>query len=232
MKAIVPAVADKTDVQREGTEDETSPSMVAFRHAERLNNSALDIVLQRFGDPNCLSYIYCTLVFMYHISRFSGAMDLLAPAFPWQSLAIYLNLLLRSDVNLDRIQDEKFPLPEKDDIRPLPEDYAMRGLLYTEKLYPEKWFLGEKREEEERYHELSPMMEQRQERILWLGHRIADSGPSWIRFDRSQPKFLVDGKDTDLELLNSRSTIVSATASPKAETGINLDAEDISPVLD
>ncbi|KAF7909925.1 uncharacterized protein EAF01_003643 [Botrytis porri] len=46
MKVIAPPpAADKTDIHLEGTEDESSPSMVAFRHAEGLNNSALDIVL-------------------------------------------------------------------------------------------------------------------------------------------------------------------------------------------
>ncbi|KAM3067121.1 hypothetical protein ACMFMG_011676 [Clarireedia jacksonii] len=205
MKAIAPPVVDKADVQMEGTQDELSPFMISFRHAERLSNSALDIVLQRIGDPNCLSYVHCTLVFMYRISRFSGAMDLLAAAFPWQSLAIYLNTLLTSYVTLDRIQDNKFPLPEKDDIRPFPEDYAMRGLLYTERLYPEKWFVSDKRDEEEKYHELPSMVEQRKERILWLACRICEVD-SWVRFDSSQPKFTVDGKDTDLESLKSRST--------------------------
>ncbi|KAM3066465.1 hypothetical protein ACMFMG_012050 [Clarireedia jacksonii] len=212
MKVIAPAVADKTDVQTEGTEDESSPSMVAFRHAEELNNAALDIVLQRIGDPNCLSYIHCSLVFMYRMCHFSGAMDLLAPAFPWQSLAIYLNTLLTSYVTLDRIQDDKLPMPEKNDVHPFPEDHAMRGLLYTEKFYPEKWFLNENLDEEEKYHELPSMVDQRRERILWLGCRIADAGP-WMRFDSSRTKFSVDGKDIDLELLNSRSnTVASATA--------------------
>jgi hypothetical protein len=232
MKAIVPTTVDKTDIQIEGTQNEFS--MVSFRHAERLSNSALDIVLQRIGDPNCLSYIHCTLVFMYYMSRFPGAMDLLAPAFPWQSLAIYLNTLLTSYVTLDRIQDNKFPLPEKDDIYPFPEDYAMRGLLYTEELYPGKWFLSEKMDEEEKNHELPSMVEQRRERILWLGRRITDAG-SWMRFDSSRPKFSVDGKDTDLETLKSRSTIYTSattdTTLPRAETGTDPDAEELSPVL-
>jgi hypothetical protein len=233
MKAIAPppATADKTDIQIEDTEDESSPSMVAFRHAERLNNSALDIVLQRIGDPNCLSYIHCSLVFIYRMSHFSGAMDLLAPAFPWQSLAIYLNLLLRSDINLDRIQNDNFPLPEKDDIRPFPEDYAMRGLLYAEKLYPEKWFLGGRIDEEEKYHELPSMVDQRGERILWLAHRMTEAG-TWLCFDSVRRKFSVGGKDTDLETLKSHSTIfASGTALPRAETGTNPDADDLSLVL-
>ncbi|KAM3067044.1 hypothetical protein ACMFMG_011823 [Clarireedia jacksonii] len=96
---------------------------------------------------------------------------------PRTSLAIYLNTLLTSYVTLDRIQDDKFPLPEKDDVRPFPEDYTIRGLRYTDKLYPEKLCLSEKTEEEEKYHELPSMVEQRKERILWLACRVCDAGP-------------------------------------------------------
>jgi hypothetical protein len=92
------------------------------------------------------------------MSHFSGAMDLLAPAFPWQSLAIFLNTLLTSYVTLDRIQDDKLPMLEKDDVRPFPEDYTIQGLLYTEKFHPEKWFLSEKTDEE-KFHELLLMIE-------------------------------------------------------------------------
>ncbi|PQE10696.1 telomerase-binding EST1A protein [Rutstroemia sp. NJR-2017a WRK4] len=91
MKAIALALADKTDVQMEGTQDD------------------LPLRDGYFG---------------------TGV--------PWQSLVFYLNTFLTSYATIDRIQDDKFPLPEKDDVRPFPEDYAMRGLLYIEKLYPEK----------------------------------------------------------------------------------------------
>jgi hypothetical protein len=229
MKAIVPTTVDKTDIQIEGTQNELS--MVSFRHAERLSNSALDIVLQRIGDPNCLSYIHCVLVFIHYISRFPDAIDLLAPAFPWQSLAIYLNGLLKSYNTLDRIQDNNFPIPEKDDIYPFPEDYAMRGLLYTEGLYPEKWFLGRMIDEEEKYHELPSMVDQCRECILWLAHRITATC-LWLRFDSPKRKFSVGVKDTDLEMLKSHSTILaSGTALPRAETGTNPDVDDLSPVL-
>ncbi|PQE16120.1 methyltransferase domain-containing protein [Rutstroemia sp. NJR-2017a BBW] len=216
-----------------GTQDQSSPAMVSVRHAERLSNSALEIALLRIGDPNCLSFVHCSLVFMYHMSHFSGAMDILAPAYPWQSLAIYLNTFLTTYTTLERIQDDEFPSPEKNDVRPFPEDYAMQGLLYTEKLYPEKWFLGEKTDEGEKYHELPSMVEQRRERILWLACRIANAGP-WIRFDSSNPKFSVDGKATDMETLKSRSTTFASatfdTTLPRAETwstiGTNSNTEN------
>ncbi|EDN92144.1 hypothetical protein SS1G_08006 [Sclerotinia sclerotiorum 1980 UF-70] len=199
MKAIAPSSEEKAaDVDMDEALDESSPSMTTFKHAQNLSNAALEIVLQRIGDPNVLPFIHISLVFMFRMSHFSGAMDLLAPAFPWQSLAIMLNTLLKSYKSLSRIEDNKFPLPEKDDVRPFPEDFGMRGLLWAEKYFPEEWFLNEKTDEEEKYHELPSMIDQRKERILWLACRIADAGP-WINFNVSKPEFSVQSSDAELE---------------------------------
>lgn len=212
MKAIAPSSEEKAaDADMDDALDESSPSMTTFKHAQNLSNAALEIVLQRIGDPNVLPFIHVSLVFMFRMSHFSGAMDLLAPAFPWQSLAIMLNTLLKSCKSLGRIEDKKFPLPEKDDVRPFPEDFGIRGLLWAEKYFPEKWFLNEKTDEEEKYHELPSMFEQRKERILWLACRIADAGP-WINFDVSKPEFSVQSSDADLEFMESQSvTFASAS---------------------
>ncbi|TGO65625.1 hypothetical protein BOTNAR_0076g00190 [Botryotinia narcissicola] len=233
MTAIAPSSAKEADVDMDESRDESSPSMIAFRHAQNLSYSTLEIVLQRIGDPNVLPFIHVSLVFLFRMSQFSGAMDLLAPAFPWQSLAIMLNTLLKSYKSLSRIEDDKFPLPEKDDVRPFPEDYGMRGLLWSEKYFPEKWFLNEKIDEEEKYHELASMLEQRKERILWLACRIVGAGP-WITFDSSKPEFSFQGSDAGLEFSKSRSmTFASATTNdslPRTETWstveTNLDAEE------
>ncbi|KAJ8069093.1 hypothetical protein OCU04_002766 [Sclerotinia nivalis] len=245
MKAIAPSSEDKgVDVDMDEARDESSPSMMAFKHAQNLSNAVLEIVLQRIGDPNALPFIHVSLVFIFRMSHFSGAMDLLAPVFPWQSLAIMLNTLLKSYKSLSRIEDSKFPLPEKDDVRPFPEDFKMRGLLWAEKYFPEKWFLNEKTDEEEKYHELPSMLEQRKERILWLACRIADAGP-WINFDVSKPEFSVQSSDAELEFMESQSlTFASATTNddirswpsvktyPDAEedmSSITMVAADTSP---
>jgi hypothetical protein len=57
--------------------------------------------------------------------------------------------------------------------RPFPEDFALRGLLWTEDYFPTEWFTNEKIDEEEKYHERASMTAQRKERILWLAVRIA-----------------------------------------------------------
>ncbi|QSZ37290.1 hypothetical protein DSL72_009384 [Monilinia vaccinii-corymbosi] len=212
MKAIASCSGDEpTDFDMDIAQNESSPHMIVFKHAQNLGNSALEIVLKRIGDPNVLPFIHVSLVFIFRMSHFSNAMDLLAPAFPWQPLTIMLNTLLKHYKSLSRIEDSKFPLPEKDDVRPFPEDFGMRGLLWAEKYFPEKWFLNERTDEEEKHHELPSMLDQRKERILWLACRIADAGP-WIKFDSSKPEFSVQSNDHDVEFLKSRSlTFASAT---------------------
>lgn len=48
--------------------------------------------------------------------------------------------------------DGNFSSLEKEGVpRPLPEDYAMRGFIYAEDYYPEKLFMNEKIDEDEKY---------------------------------------------------------------------------------
>jgi hypothetical protein len=112
----------------------TSPSQSLFREASRLSNETLRIVLQRIGGPNVLPFIQVTLVFLHNRSRYPAAMGLLQADFPWELLSAMLNTLLASYGAPDRIEDGKFPLPEKADVRPFPEDFTMRGLLWPDSL--------------------------------------------------------------------------------------------------
>jgi hypothetical protein len=179
MKAL-----SSTDVEMEGSpSDHTAQSLSSFRSAQRLSNSTVRIVLQRIGDPNVLPFIHVTLVFMFNMSHHPGTMRYLQADFPWDLLSIILNTLLASYGSPSRIENDKFPLPEKDDVRPFPEDFAMRGLLWTEGYFPEEWFTNEKIDEEEKYHELASMTADRKERILWLGCRIAANCGHALNYD-------------------------------------------------
>ncbi len=68
-----------------------------------------------------------------------------------------------------RVWGEGFPKTSDGVDRPLPEDFALRGQLYSQNYFPGNWF----QVIEERALELSSMAAPRLERILWLGIRIA-----------------------------------------------------------
>jgi hypothetical protein len=187
MKAIGDASQETNDDKAPETVDEKA--MKSFLSAEHLATEVLTIVLKRTGDPNVLSFIHVTLVFMYFMSSRPRAMGYLEARFPWQLLTEVLNQFLASFSSLDRIEDPAFPLPIKDHIRPLIEDFAMRGLIYADgKYYPETWFTDDKLDDEERYLEVASMVDVRKERILWLAHHISRAG-SWISYDREKRQF-------------------------------------------
>jgi hypothetical protein len=54
-------------------------------------------------------------------------------------------------------------LTENDDIRLVPEDFAMRGLQWTEGYFPEEWFTSGNIDEEKTYHEPVSMTAKRKE---------------------------------------------------------------------
>lgn len=86
-----------------------------------------------------------------------------------------------------RIESEKSPHPE-DDFQPLPEDYAMRGLVWSDKYYPTGWFPNEMIEDDEKGLESASMGEEREIRVLYLGCRIARDS-KWLRYDSRTRQF-------------------------------------------
>ncbi|KFX95339.1 hypothetical protein O988_05846 [Pseudogymnoascus sp. VKM F-3808] len=73
--------------------------------------------------------------------------------------------------------------PAKDIFRPFPEEFAMQGLGFTERYFPEGWFADENVEPETHYLEAeSTRSQHRPERILWLGVQIARLAGEWMGY--------------------------------------------------
>ncbi|KAB5514953.1 hypothetical protein GE09DRAFT_1161685 [Coniochaeta sp. 2T2.1] len=168
-----------------------------------LTNRTHTVIFQRYGDNNILSYIHVTLVFMYHLTFLPEVDNLVAKEFPWKLLTLMLNYLVDSAKDFERIEGEAFPneLEKGDSRRPLPEDYAMRGLLWTDDYFPPGHFDGEQRDDDEKYMELPSMVESRKERVLYLGCHIAARGEQWLRYDRAEHRFHATETKTDPEQL-------------------------------
>ncbi|KAK4153104.1 hypothetical protein C8A00DRAFT_43939 [Chaetomidium leptoderma] len=89
--------------------------------------------------------------------------------------------------------------------RPLPDDFAMRGFAWVERYFPDGWFVTEEMiDDDEKFFELPSMEEERTERVVWLGLRIAErEGGKWLRFDREAKRFGVNPDyevDLDFEM--------------------------------
>ncbi|KAL5894797.1 hypothetical protein ACKVWC_000016 [Pyricularia oryzae] len=127
-------------------------------------------------------------------------MSYLEASFPWHLLTLCLNSFALGSENPEKYETAEFP--HTAERRPLPEDWAMRGLVWAETAFPMDHFtVNENMEEDERTFETPPMGEQRRERCLWLAYQIAQVGTSgddgtaeekegrWITYDADAKKF-------------------------------------------
>jgi hypothetical protein len=169
--------------------------------AINLANRTHMVILQRFGDTNILPYLHVTLVFLYHLTFLTDVIDHVAADFPWKLTALMLNTLLDSFKAHARIEAESFPDSETGGSRrPLPEDYAMRGLLWVDRYYPNDLFANDRTDDDEKYMEVASMYEERKERVLYLGCRIAAQGGKWLHYDQALKRFSV-APEFDVELV-------------------------------
>ncbi|RFU79836.1 telomerase-binding est1a [Trichoderma arundinaceum] len=195
--AITPKRSDDLDIAGESVSPDVMPSET-FYQSLSFAVQTLEIVIRRWGDMNILPFLHTQMVFIHHLSKFPAAMKYIEDKYPWKLMATMLNYLKQSCKFEPSMDSEAFPGAEKQDhYRPLPEDYAMRGLIYTEEYFPLKWFSGEAVEEDEKYFEQASMVDARKERILWIGRRIASLG-KWLMWDGESAKFTVaDEYDVD-----------------------------------
>lgn len=189
---------EETDVAMDGSSIVEANPDETFKQALEFAVRIIETVMRRWGDTSTLPFLHTLMVFVNHMTRFPGAISHIEGAFPWKLTALMLNSQLVS-CEADHEVHSDFRLPEKGQLpRPLPEDFAMRGLIYAEDYFPNEWFKNDKIDEDEKYFELASMVEERRDRILTLGRKIATSG-SWLIWDPEARQFSVPAK-YDVEL--------------------------------
>jgi len=169
---------DKGDEAQAGHDDY---QRLAHTLAKRIDT----IIFLRVGDPNILEYLHVRLVFMLYMSqhRASGA-ERSRDHFPWDIVALCLNavaaslpLEMRSSLASDHFDADELTASVATDWVPLREDFAMRGLPWSDDYVSEEWFTGSEEEicaVADGFHPPAPEWN-REKRVLFLGHRLARS---------------------------------------------------------
>ncbi|KAK8000214.1 telomerase-binding protein EST1A protein [Apiospora arundinis] len=219
-----------------------------LEEARHLAEGTYDKVFSRFADPNILPFLHSTLVFYRFLISYPAAMSLLEATFPWKLVSMLLNSLLSSYRGYERIQSNEFPRPVKQLPRPLPEDFALRGLLWADKYYPSDWFSNDKIDDDEKYFEVASMTDERKERVLWLGVTIAQHG-KWLLYDENTHQFSVPSRfDQDIDInmnldtqmtsisgadtLSRASTLALSSSGDKASGEAEKDDQDMPDIDD
>ncbi|TEA05986.1 hypothetical protein C8034_v001395 [Colletotrichum sidae] len=125
------ARTDDADTTMQGVEA-AAPSQ-RFLDALDFTCRTHDVVLRRFGDPSVTPYLHVTLSFLHHLSKLPAAMAHIESKIPWKLISLMLNTLVGVCSDFDKVEGDEFPRNEKDSPRPLPDDFAQRGLLWVEK---------------------------------------------------------------------------------------------------
>ena len=196
-------------------------SSVFITRPSRLASKTFEIWLNRGTDRDTHPLVHIYLVFIQSLiiaqeARKSFESDItwrtIERDIPWHTICLFLNTEAANCHSTRSIFDEDFPQSSdenggKEKPRPLPEDFALRGQIYSQWYFPTTWFTNMAVDDDERTLELPSMVTPRIERILWLGHRIAsvchtivrsnDSSDSaaqanrWIRFDVDTRSFVI-----------------------------------------
>lgn len=213
-----------------------------FEDALYLVMETHEVVLHRWDDPNVLPYTHVVMVFMLYLTRLDAS-HFLEHRFPWKRLSLMLNKLLESHIHYDRIYSNDFPresyntpdlgeklIPTETLPHPLPEDFALRGLLFVDQYYPSDWFANDKIDDDEKFFELASMMDIRKERILWLGHKIAQSKKGLTYNEHSNTFGVFPEYEKDIEDISKDTDMMNISDGPRAESqisGLAGDAMDI-----
>lgn len=156
-----------------------------FSRAWRLTMDTLSLALRRTGDRNVLPHVHIIFAFLYSLTSIPQVSTLIDQA-PWTDISSFLNELIQSELPGHISTGSLFPSDQLDAI-PLPEDYWIRGLLWSESYFPDTWFTRE-HDEDDRSLELASTVKCRTDRIVQIGHEISDFG-RWMSYDQKSHTF-------------------------------------------
>ncbi|RDW74356.1 uncharacterized protein DSM5745_07018 [Aspergillus mulundensis] len=167
------------------TRNSETISPVVF-YASCLTFQALSIMLDQTGNKNVYPSFHASLAFLWCLARTPSSMKRVEVLVPWKQIATFLNTLTRNFADFTRIEEVEFP--SQGDGRWLPEDFLIRGQVWSQNLYPTGFFNKAPTADEGRNLEPPSRDLERMHRCLWLGVRLATFN-RWMAYDATSRKF-------------------------------------------
>jgi len=198
-KALSEDIVSTNETQTGTPESQADP----FTEAAELFVQTLDTNCKRIEDPNVLSFLHATLIFLLWVAQFPAAMQLLEKKILWGSLVHKLNYLLQSYHLYSRIEGDELPTLDKKNCRPTPEEFAMQGLKWADQHSPRDWFKNKNIEDENQYkEEISMNTDYRPERVLWFGIQLSQLVKGFT-YDNKTHTFLLEPLQADITILQA-----------------------------
>ena len=134
---------------------------------------AAKIITQRNGDKNIVPYMHIQLAFLWNLVHVPEALQYIQRHIPWDGVVNFLNTLGRSAVDETCVVGDEFPRQLSGTGGQLPEDFPMRGLVWTPHYFSSSFFQSQVMDEDERTLGFPSHAAPRAQRYLWLGVSLA-----------------------------------------------------------
>ncbi|KAJ5381594.1 DNA/RNA-binding domain E.t1.c1-type [Penicillium cataractarum] len=133
----------------------------------------LSVLLDHLDKPTIYPSAHISLSFIWSLALHPLAMQEVDKFIPWVNITRFLNSLIDSGIDFNKIEDNAFPLDENETLRQLPEDFLIRGQSWSTLYFPETFFEGAPSEDDRPIVEPDSTAIPRKHRCLWLGVRLA-----------------------------------------------------------
>ena len=163
---------EKVDaIEAEFVKNKEQPSSQLIFYGSFLTFQTFSAILGHMGNKNVYPAVHASLAFLWCMALNHASMKHIKVAVPWQKLTTFLNTLVRSETDLQPVESDDFPIVEEK--KHIPEDFLIRGQLWSQRYYPDKFFEEAPTEDDGRSIEYPSLSITRTYRCLWLGVRLA-----------------------------------------------------------
>ncbi|KAL3471389.1 hypothetical protein BJX99DRAFT_263320 [Aspergillus californicus] len=166
-----------------------------------LTFQTLSIMLDQMGNKNVLPSFHASLAFLWCLSQTRNGMKHVEVVVPWKQITAFLNTLVRNFTEFTLIEGASFS--SIDEERWLPEDFLIRGQIWSQHFYPAGFFSNAPTADEGRNIEPPSRDLARMHRCLWLGVRLA-TFKRWMTYDASSRKFSATDYASKVDKLSQR----------------------------
>ena len=158
-------------VEEDFVKSRTEPSSLLIFYGSFLTFQTLSAILGHVGNKNVYPAVHTSLAFLWCMALNDTSMMHIEVAVPWQKITTFLNTLIRSETDLQPVASDDFPIIEEK--KHIPEDFLIRGQLWSQQYYPKGFFEEAPTEDDGRSIEYPSLSITRTYRCLWLGARLA-----------------------------------------------------------
>ena len=185
---------DRVDaVEEEFVKSQAQPSSELIFYGSFFTFQTLSAILGHVGNKNVFPAVHTSLAFIWCMALNGTSIRHIEVAVPWRKLTTFLNTLVRSETDLQPVEDDDSPVLEEK--KHMPEDFLIRGQLWSQKYYPQDFFGKAPTEHDGRSIEYPSLSITRAYRCLWLGARIAKvclSSPSFPKKEGKRKKKMLN----------------------------------------